>query len=37
MKDGLRAVMDGEVCVIDARVLPGYDTDASGERPPKRG
>jgi thiamine pyrophosphate-dependent acetolactate synthase large subunit-like protein len=37
MKDGLRAVLDGEVCVIDARVLPGYDTDASGERPPKRG
>jgi thiamine pyrophosphate-dependent acetolactate synthase large subunit-like protein len=37
MKDGLRAVMDGEVCVIDARVLPGYDTDASGERPPGRG
>jgi len=37
MKEGLRAVMDGEVCVIDARVLPGYDTDASGERPLKRG
>jgi thiamine pyrophosphate-dependent acetolactate synthase large subunit-like protein len=37
MKDGLHAVMNGEVCVIDARVLPGYDTDASGERPPGRG
>jgi thiamine pyrophosphate-dependent acetolactate synthase large subunit-like protein len=37
MKEGLRAVMDGDVCVIDARVLPGYDTDASGERPPGRG
>src|SRR5262245_27801411 len=37
MQDGLRAVIDGEVCVIDARVLPGYDTDASGERPPARG
>jgi thiamine pyrophosphate-dependent acetolactate synthase large subunit-like protein len=37
MKDGLNAVMNGEVCVIDARVLPGYDTDASGERPPARG
>jgi thiamine pyrophosphate-dependent acetolactate synthase large subunit-like protein len=37
MKDGLQAVMNGEVCVIDARVLPGYDTDASGERPPARG
>ena len=32
VKEGLRAVMDGEVCVIDARVLPGYDADISGER-----
>ena len=32
IKDGLRAVMDGEVCVIDARVLPGYDADVSGEK-----
>jgi thiamine pyrophosphate-dependent acetolactate synthase large subunit-like protein len=32
IKEGLRAVMDGEVCVIDARVLPGYDADISGER-----
>jgi hypothetical protein len=37
MKEGLDAVMNGEVCVIDVRVLPGYDTDASGERPPGRG
>jgi thiamine pyrophosphate-dependent acetolactate synthase large subunit-like protein len=37
MKEGLRTVMEGGVCVIDARVLPGYDTDASGERPPGRG
>jgi len=29
---GVRAVMDGEVCVIDARVLPGYDADISGEK-----
>jgi thiamine pyrophosphate-dependent acetolactate synthase large subunit-like protein len=29
---GLRAVQDGEVCVIDARVRPGYDADISGER-----
>jgi thiamine pyrophosphate-dependent acetolactate synthase large subunit-like protein len=29
---GVRAVMDGEVCVIDARVRPGYDADISGER-----
>ena len=37
MKEGLQAVMDGAVCVIDARVLPGYDTDVSGERPARRG
>jgi len=29
---GLQLVRDGEVCVIDARVLPGYDADISGER-----
>jgi thiamine pyrophosphate-dependent acetolactate synthase large subunit-like protein len=29
---GLRSVLDGEVCVIDARVRPGYDADISGER-----
>ena len=29
---GVRAVMDGEVCVIDARVRPGYDAEISGER-----
>jgi hypothetical protein len=29
---GVRAVTDGEVCVIDARVRPGYDADISGER-----
>ena len=32
IKQGVRAVMDGEVCVIDARVLPRYDSDISGER-----
>ena len=36
IKDGLRAVMDGEVCVIDARVPPGYEADVSGERRPER-
>ena len=30
--EGLRAVRDGDVCVIDARVRPGYDADVSGER-----
>jgi thiamine pyrophosphate-dependent acetolactate synthase large subunit-like protein len=29
---GVRAALDGEVCVIDARVRPGYDADISGER-----
>jgi thiamine pyrophosphate-dependent acetolactate synthase large subunit-like protein len=29
---GIQMVRDGEVCVIDARVLPGYDADISGER-----
>jgi thiamine pyrophosphate-dependent acetolactate synthase large subunit-like protein len=29
---GVRAVRDGEACVIDARVLPRYDADISGER-----
>jgi thiamine pyrophosphate-dependent acetolactate synthase large subunit-like protein len=30
--EGVRAVRDGLVCVIDARVRPGYDADISGER-----
>jgi thiamine pyrophosphate-dependent acetolactate synthase large subunit-like protein len=29
---GVRGALDGEVCVIDARVRPGYDADISGER-----
>jgi thiamine pyrophosphate-dependent acetolactate synthase large subunit-like protein len=29
---GVSAVRDGEVCVIDARVRPGYDADISGDR-----
>jgi thiamine pyrophosphate-dependent acetolactate synthase large subunit-like protein len=29
---GVAAVRDGEVCVVDARVRPGYDADISGER-----
>ncbi len=29
---GLRAVRDGAVCVIDVRVLPGYETDISGSQ-----
>jgi len=32
ISEGVRAVMDGEVCVIDARVRPGYDAEISGER-----
>ena len=30
--EGVSAVRAGEVCVIDARVLPRYDADMSGER-----
>jgi thiamine pyrophosphate-dependent acetolactate synthase large subunit-like protein len=30
--EGLSAVRDGHVCVIDARVRPGYDAEISGER-----
>ncbi|PYN87376.1 MAG: acetolactate synthase [Candidatus Rokuibacteriota bacterium] len=29
---GVKAVLNGEVCLIDARVRPGYDADISGER-----
>jgi thiamine pyrophosphate-dependent acetolactate synthase large subunit-like protein len=29
---GVSAVMEGEVCVIDVRVRPGYDAEISGER-----
>jgi thiamine pyrophosphate-dependent acetolactate synthase large subunit-like protein len=32
ISQGVSAVMDGAVCVIDARVRPGYDADISGER-----
>ena len=30
--EGVKAVLNGAVCVIDARVRPGYDADISGER-----
>ena len=36
IRQGVRAVMDGLVCVIDARVEPGYDADISGERAASR-
>jgi thiamine pyrophosphate-dependent acetolactate synthase large subunit-like protein len=32
LREGLRAVADGDVCVVDVRVQPGYDADVSGER-----
>ncbi|QHE85198.1 thiamine pyrophosphate-binding protein [Hydrogenophaga sp. BPS33] len=31
MAEGLAVVRAGQVCVIDVRVLPGYDTNLSGE------
>ncbi len=34
---GLALVQQGAVCVIDARVLPGYGTDMSGSPSPRRG
>ena len=34
--EGVRLVQQGEVCVIDARVRPGYDADISGERAARR-
>jgi thiamine pyrophosphate-dependent acetolactate synthase large subunit-like protein len=30
IKRGIEAVQQGKVCIIDARVAPGYDTDATG-------
>ena len=30
IKRGIEAVQAGKVCLIDARVLPGYDTDVTG-------
>jgi hypothetical protein len=27
MKEGVAAIAGGKVCVIDARVAPGYDAD----------
>jgi thiamine pyrophosphate-dependent acetolactate synthase large subunit-like protein len=32
LAQGVAAVLEGEVCVVDARVRPGYDADISGER-----
>jgi len=40
LAQGLRAAMEGEVCVVDARVLPRYEADISGESqagPPRPG
>jgi len=34
---GLAAVRQGAVCVIDARVLPGYGVEMSGSPSPRRG
>ncbi len=30
IKRGIELVQQGKVCVIDTRVAPGYDTDATG-------
>jgi hypothetical protein len=31
LQDGLAAVRAGRVCVIDASVVPGYDSNMSGQ------
>jgi thiamine pyrophosphate-dependent acetolactate synthase large subunit-like protein len=36
IEEGLAAVRDGAVCVIDVRVVPGYDTNMSGAAGQKR-
>jgi thiamine pyrophosphate-dependent acetolactate synthase large subunit-like protein len=30
MQKAIQAVRDGKVCVVDVRVVPGYDTNMSG-------
>ena len=32
IQEGIQAVQAGQVCVIDVRVLPGYDTNMSGSQ-----
>ena len=32
IQEGIQAVQAGKVCVIDVRVLPGYDTNMSGSQ-----
>ena len=36
IEKGIQLVKSGFVCVIDIRVLPGYDTNMSGATPPAR-
>jgi thiamine pyrophosphate-dependent acetolactate synthase large subunit-like protein len=36
IEKGIQLVKSGSVCVIDVRVLPGYDTNMSGATPPAR-
>jgi hypothetical protein len=37
LREALDAAEQGAVCVIDARVLPGYDASPSGPASHKRG
>ena len=36
LEKAIEAVKGGSVCVVDVRVLPGYDTNMSGATPPAR-
>jgi thiamine pyrophosphate-dependent acetolactate synthase large subunit-like protein len=36
LEKALKTVQEGEVCVIDVRVLPGYDTNMGGTPPARR-
>jgi len=36
IEQGIELVKSGSVCVIDIRVVPGYDTNMSGATPPAR-
>jgi len=36
IRKGIDAVRSGAVCVIDARVIPGYDTDLKAPSPSDR-
>jgi len=36
MQEAIKAVQNGAVCVVDVRVVPGYDSNMSGSAAAKR-